>query len=255
MSETRTTYKAVLGCVAAAFVAAVLALLCVAPAQAATKEAGWTVTLTPEGQMTSTYAQQKSEIDGALSKLLPGDSFNLNITLKNENAARSSWYMTNKALKTLEEASEASNGAYTYKLIYNGDVIYGSDTVGGDGDEGFMEISSATGDWFWLGYIEPGQSGDVRIEMSLDGETQDNSYMSTVGRLSVSFAAEFNDGSGRRFAEEGQSAATPTNTVGMLQTGDVVAMTAAALLAVAAFAGAATYLSRRKKFGKGSDSE
>ena len=143
--------------------------------------------------------------------------------------------MTSKAIKTLEEASNASNGAYSFKLLYNNDPIYESDTVGGDGNSGFTEISNATGDWFWLGYIDSGQSGDVQIQMALDGETQDNSYMSTVGKLSVSFAVEFNDGQGKRFVEEGQSAAS--SSVGsILQTGDAMLGIGAMLLAAVACA-------------------
>lgn len=254
MRALRTTYRAAVAAIGCVLAAVALALGCASVGHADASEAGWTVTLDAGGQMTSDYAQQKASIDAALSGLLPGDSFALDVMLKNDNGARSSWYMTSKAIKTLEEASEASNGAYTYKLLYNGEVVYGSDTVGGDGPDGFMEISSATGEWFWLGYIDPGQTGHVRIEMSLDGETQDNSYMNTVGRLSVSFAAEFNDGHGARMVEEGQAAATPTTSVGMLQTGDVVALVAAAILAIAACAGAATHFARRKKLGKGSDS-
>lgn len=243
------TYRALASVAGCAAAAVALALCCALPAHADSGEAGWSVTLDADGQMTSDYAQNKDAIDAALSGLLPGDSFALNVTLKNDNDARSSWYMTSKAIKTLEEASEASNGAYTYKLLYNGEVVYGSDTVGGDGPGGFMEISSATGDWFWLGYIDSGQTGNVRIEMSLDGETQDNSYMNTVGRLSVSFAAEFNDGHGERMVREGQAAA-PTSSVGMLQTGDVVAAIAATILAIAACAGGMMHLARRNKTRK-----
>lgn len=249
----RCIFAPVSAALCAAVAAVTIALCCAVPAYAATSEAGWSVTLDADGKMTSTYAQQKSSIDEALSGLQPGDSFTLSIKLNNQNAARTSWYMTSKAIKTLEEASNASNGAYSFKLLYNNEPIYESDTVGGDGSSGFTEISNATGDWFWLGYIDSGQSGDVQIQMALDGETQDNGYMSTVGRLSVSFAVEFNDGQGKRFVEEGQSAAS--SPVGsMLQTGDLMLGIGVMLLAAAVCAGFAVQTSRKRKLGKGRDS-
>lgn len=253
MKPVRCIFAPASAALCAAVAAVAIALCCAAPAYAATSEAGWSVTLDADGKMASTYAQQKDSIDEALSGLQPGDSFTLSIKLNNQNAARTSWYMTSKAIKTLEEASNASNGAYSFKLLYNNEPIYESDTVGGDGSSGFTEVSNATGDWFWLGYIDSGQSGDVQIQMALDGETQDNSYMSTVGRLSVSFAVEFNDGQGKRFVEEGQSAAS--SPVGsMLQTGDVMLGIGAMLLAAVVCAGLAVQTSRKRKLGKGRDS-
>lgn len=253
MKPVRCIFAPVSAALCAAVAAATIVLCCAVPAYAATSEAGWSVTLDADGKMASTYAQQKDSIDEALSGLQPGDSFTLSIKLNNQNAARTSWYMTSKAIKTLEEASNASNGAYSFKLLYNNEPIYESDTVGGDGSSGFTEVSNATGNWFWLGYIDSGQSGDVQIQMALDGETQDNSYMSTVGRLSVSFAVEFNDGQGKRFVEEGQSAAS--SPVGsMLQTGDVMLGIGAMLLAAVVCAGLAVQTSRKRKLGKGRDS-
>lgn len=148
----------------------------------------WTVTYNADKQMVSNY--DKAQVDELLSDLQPGDSFTMSATLKNDSAASTDWYMASEVLETLEENSKASDGAYTYKLTFNGNVIYDSQTVGGDGANGFEEIAGATSEWFALGAIESGATGSVKIEMSLDGETQTNVYMNTVGRLNVVFAVE-----------------------------------------------------------------
>lgn len=241
--------------VAAALVAACAALFC-APVQAhaETTTAGWTVTFGSDMKMTSDYAQQKASVDEALGNLLPGDTFIITVHLDNKSSLRTAWYMSSNAIKTLEQGSQASNGAYTYKLTYGGEEIYSSNTVGGDESSGFMEISNATGEWFWLGYIDAGKSNDVQIQMSLDGETQNNSYMSTVGKLAVSFAVEFNDGTGRRVVQEQQENTTTVQQGSdMPQTGDT--MWAVILFAVvgACAAACAAGLAKRKGRGKGSD--
>lgn len=146
------------------------------------------VTYNADKQMVSNY--DKAQVDELLSDLQPGDSFTMSATLKNDSTASTDWYMASEVLETLEENSKASDGAYTYKLTFNGNVIYDSQTVGGDGANGFEEIAGATGEWFALGAIESGAVGSVKIEMSLDGETQTNVYMNTVGRLNVVFAVE-----------------------------------------------------------------
>lgn len=240
---------------AAALVTACAALLC-APvqAQADTPTAGWTVTFGSDMKMTSDYAQQKASVDKALGNLLPGDTFIITVHLENKSDLRTAWYMSSNAIKTLEEGSQASNGAYTYKLIYGGQEIYSSDTVGGDAADGFMEISNATGQWFWLGYIDGGKGNDVQIQMSLDGETQNNAYMSTVGKLAVSFAVEFNDGSGRRVVQEQQGNTTTVQQGSdMPQTGDTMWAVILFAVAGACAAACAAGLAKRNGRGKGSD--
>lgn len=246
-----------------ATLAVAFALVCVSvdAAYAETEEAGWTVTFTAEGKMVSDYAQQKPNVDKALGNLLPGDSFVLTIQLKNENKARTSWYMSSNAVTTLEDGSKASNGAYTYSLQYNDKEIYSSNTVGGDNAQGFMEISNATGSWFWLGNIDSGKDGQVKIQMTLDGETQNNSYMDTVGKLAVSFAVEFNDGSGRQVVvDQGDADPDPTpkpqaNAGKMPQTGDTLGTAVLMLGSLAIVAGAAALIirSRKKASDVGSD--
>lgn len=188
MTKTRNAVKLFGAFVAACVLACVCTLGFAGTAQAQTEKIDWTVTYTADKQMQSDY--DKAAVDEKLSNMQPGDSFTMAVTLKNQSDGPTDWYMASEAVKTLEEASSASNGAYTYKLIFGDREIYSSDTVGGDAANGFKEIGSATGEWFFLGNIDPEATGNLRIEMSLDGETQGNAYMNTLGTLNVVFAVE-----------------------------------------------------------------
>lgn len=150
--------------------------------------ASWNVDFNNNKQMVSDYDQ--SAINSKIAMMQPGDSLSLDVAIKNDSSETTEWYMTTSALKTLEEASEASGGAYTYELSYNGNEIYSSDTVGGDDSNGLKEVSNATGSWFYLGSLASGRGGNVTIDMALDGESQGNSYMDTLGRLQINFAVE-----------------------------------------------------------------
>ena len=115
-----------------AFVAGcALALACVlgfaSSAEAQTESVGWSVAYNADKQMVSDY--DRAAIDEKLANLQPGDSFTMSVTLNNKYSDATDWYMTADAVKTLEEASSASNGAYTYKLIFDGRTIYSSDML------------------------------------------------------------------------------------------------------------------------------
>lgn len=173
---------------AVCLLACACALGFVGVAYAQTENMNYTVTYSSDKQMSSNYDQ--AAVDEKLSNLQPGDSFTMTFSLRNQYEEPTDQYMASEAVKTLEEASSASDGAYTYKLLFNDTVVYSSDTVGGDGANGFEEIGSATGQWFFLGKIDSAGAGTVKLEMELDGETQGNSYMNTLGTLNVVFAVE-----------------------------------------------------------------
>ena len=71
-------------------------------------------------------------------QILPGDSIELQVNLKNTGKKKTDWYMSNKVVETLEnDANAAQGGAYTYKLIYSDPagedvVLFDSSAVGGE---------------------------------------------------------------------------------------------------------------------------
>ena len=196
MQSVKSFLKAFSFFVASTALALVCAGLSGTNAYAISEDYEWDVTYTADKQMTSTYS--KEAVNNALASMQPGDSFTLHAVLHNQSDQATDWYMTSKAIRTLEEtqaAAEKAGGAYSYRLLFDGQEIYSSDKVGGDGSElGFKEIANATGDWFLLGNIASNQKGEVEIEMTLDGETQGNAYRNTNGELEVAFAVEDSSG-------------------------------------------------------------
>ena len=58
-----------------------------------------------------------SDVNAAVYKLLPGDSMELQIGIKNKSKDKTDWYMTNEIIQSLEESQNvAEGGAYTYRL-------------------------------------------------------------------------------------------------------------------------------------------
>ena len=210
--------------------------------------ANWNVTFNSDKQMISDYDQQK--INDAIDQMMPGDDLSLGISIKNECANSTDWYMTSNVFKTLEDANEASGGAYTYSLTFTnstGEVstIYSSERVGGDvardeNSQGLKEVSNATGSWMYVTTLTSGESGQVHLNLSLDGMTQENNYMRQEGGLEINFAVED--------TVEGGTMVT-TEEVGLLpKTGDL--FTNGLLIAICALFAAATvysYVCDRKK--------
>ena len=112
----------------------------------------WTVEYNGS-ELTSTF--DKAKVDNALSQLMPGDSAILTVTLKNSGSKKTDFWMSNEVLKNFDGDEDEAGGAYTYKLTYNGTVLYDDDTVGGenpnaDGTAGLMEATEALKDFFYL---------------------------------------------------------------------------------------------------------
>lgn len=166
------------------------------------------------GQWEVSYAGGKAlESDYTLSGLAdkvfqmqPGDEIELTANLSNKDSASSNWYMTNKVIKTLEEAEHTvAGGAYTYRLTYQGPgdaeelELYNSQRVGGestqgraltDGRIGLLQATEGLEDWLYLDTLGSGQSGVVRLRVALDGESQGNAYQDTLARLQLNFAVD-----------------------------------------------------------------
>lgn len=141
-----------------------------------------------------------AEMNAEVYKLLPGDSMELQVGIKNTSEGETDWYMTNEIIQSLEESqSAADGGAYTYRLTYvdhaqKETVLFSSDKVGGEGfgaaGEGLEQATNAMEDYFYLDRLGNGQSGSVHLTVALDGETQGNGYQDTLAKLQMNFAVE-----------------------------------------------------------------
>lgn len=171
-----------------------LALSVPAFAESQNGQDGLTVTYTSAGKLVSS-----TDFSTALADLQPGDDVTILITVKNENSEITDWYIKNTVKESLEDKSNASEGAYSYTLNYSGRSIplYDSEAVGGKdvsaAGEGLHEIDSAMKDYIYLDTLKPGQTATVTLKVTLDGESQLNVYNSTQAELRLRFAVEKRD--------------------------------------------------------------
>ena len=158
--------------------------------------AGWTVTYTDGGKLESNFG---GAIRDAVKGLQPGDDITLTVTLNSKNSTDTDWYMSNEAVKSLEDGSQANGGAYTYELIYKAPdgaekTLYSSEVVGGEtagkDGKGLHEATGTLKDFVYLGPIRNGEAGTVTLNVALDGDSQGNNYSSTTADLNMNFAVE-----------------------------------------------------------------
>ena len=129
-----------------------------------------------------------------LDELQPGDDITIKVTLNNNADGETDWWMKNDVIKTFEESTEASGGAYTYVLSYNGEELYNNQNLGGDAvvndKVGLEKADGSLEDFFFLEMLTKGQTREVVLKVALDGETQGNAYMDTIANLDLVFAVE-----------------------------------------------------------------
>lgn len=176
----------------------------------------WRVSFSEAKKMETNF--KSKDLDEVIYGMQPGDTAVLKMNLENENSTTTNWYMTNRILYSLEDRSQnsdASGGAYTYRLVYTDKdnkktVLFDSDTVGGEGaseaGEGLRQATNALDDYLYLDTLARGEKGSLTLRVGLDGETQGNDYQDTLADLQMNFAVELN--------EQGNPPATPTNRPG-----------------------------------------
>ncbi len=174
--------------IACAFVAAAMPAQ-ISSAEEITGSQGWEVNF--DGTQ---LASNMGSITDAVNQMQPGDTVTFTLTLRNSYTEDVDYWMYNAVLKSFEDNSPANGGAYEYRLAYNGEDIFNSDTVGGEdvsaGKEGLKEATDSLEDYFYVDTIAPNGTGTITLEVSLDGETQGNIYQNTLANIDMRFAVE-----------------------------------------------------------------
>lgn len=191
-----------------------------------------------------------AELTKAIETLQPGDEVKIQIKVENSDSRKTTWYMKNDIIKSLEDSeNDARGGVYTYKLEYMpGDssqeskVFYDSANVGGEKENtelGLNEIKfegentkDEEAKWFYMDQLKSKGNGTLSLTVGLDGETQGNAYQNTLASLQLNFAVEraaaapSGGGSHRTYRDPDSStpaAPAPASVVyspGAVQTGD-----------------------------------
>lgn len=220
---------------------------------------GWKVSFDGK-KMTSTF--KNTDIDDKIYEMEPGDTVNFHIQLKNEYKQTTDWYMTNKVLKSLEDAQTvAEGGAYSYILTYikqdgTKETLYSSEEVGGEtknaSGEGLHQATNSLKDYFYLDRLKSGQSGEITLKVKLEGETQGNTYQDTLAKLQMNFAVELVDDSTTPGTPDNPTKTPPKKSPSRttVKTGDnsrVLLYSVIALIAGLVCAGAVVYNVRQNR--------
>lgn len=146
-----------------------------------------------------TLSNEKADLTEILKNVQPGDTASVCIDLYNQSSNKTYYYLTASIIKSLEDSSNASDGAYTCSLVYQNEdgketVLYNNDTVGGENKKngvGLNQVQITDEDsYVYLDGIPAGGKGKIFLNITLDGTTQNNSYMNTLAKLKLRFAVE-----------------------------------------------------------------
>ncbi|MBR3355100.1 MAG: LPXTG cell wall anchor domain-containing protein [Oscillospiraceae bacterium] len=156
-------------------------------------------TVTYDGTLSSTATTTE------VGNIVPGDTVSYTVEFENKSDKKTDWYVKNTIVTAFEDSKNASGGAYGYTLTYinpsGGEtVLYTNDDLGGskesnskapsDDAVGLHQVSTGTEEDIYLDTLAPGQKGQVRVTVSLEGESQGNAYANQAASLNLVFAVE-----------------------------------------------------------------
>jgi hypothetical protein len=156
----------------------------------------WNVTYTGS-KVESNFSSEN--IAESMSNMQGGDTVTFNVAMKNADSNSTNWYMANEVLATLENSKSANSAAYTYTLTYTNPsgkdtVLFTSDRVGGEKstgvNNGLKEATESLSGFFYLDTLSAGQSADVTLKVTLNGETVGNAYQDTMAKIQMKFGVE-----------------------------------------------------------------
>ena len=146
-------------------------------------------------------------LGNAFEGVAPGETRSQAFTLSNESSQTVDFYMSTEVLQSLEEINRASGAAYDILLTIAGKEIYCS-TVGGyaspdssGSSEGLKEMNdSVLGSSILAATLTKGQTAEVVLQITFDGEAMDNNnisdYSEALGRIRFRFRAGYENSGG-----------------------------------------------------------
>lgn len=164
-------------------------------AEAKTHTTSWPVTY-DGSKVTSKFSENVT--NDTMSAVMPGDTVIYEVNYS--TSVDADFYLNADIINSLEEkaadktdSSEAKEGAYTY-IIKNGDqVVCDSELFGVSDEEDLIKgLKMVDGEdkYFELGRLPAGGKGKVTISITLDGNSQDNSYMYKLATLDIKIGAQ-----------------------------------------------------------------
>lgn len=170
-----------------------------------------TVSFTKDNKLEYSNVSAEGEnvnLGSAFEGVAPGETRSQTITIQNDNKKTADFYMSAEVVEALESNTAAARGAgYEIKLTAGSTVLYDS-TVGGYGagneeaasTTGIKSMNSALEDYILIATLENGESTNVVLSITFDGEAMDNTsaidYSWAEGQLAFDFKAGYEDPTG-----------------------------------------------------------
>ena len=142
---------------------------------AKTEDVEWNVTYTGKGS-TGFESDYTDDIKKQISNAMPGDTLVYTANYKNASDKTMDFFLSADVLSSLEDdknGKAAVGGAYSYIVTYDSgsgeQIIYDSETVGGDNDvqKGLNQVKNGNA-FVSVGTLESNQTGRVKLEVKLD---------------------------------------------------------------------------------------
>ena len=134
------------------------------------------------------------DAENGFENMLPGESRTLTMELANDSSEELKFFMSSDILKSDIAEQGDRNAVYDFSIANNGEVFFQA-VIGGDNEDNisvgkeFLQEDNN----ILLATLAKGEGCEIAITIALDGDSMENSYMSSAGNLVFQFSAETKD--------------------------------------------------------------
>lgn len=142
-------------------------------------------------------------LGSAFENVIPGETRTQTIVVKNENKHTADFYMSTEIIKALEDGADTAKGAgYEIVLKAGSNTLYDSALGGYTAAEsaskaGIGSMNAALEDKVLIATLKKGESTDVVLQITFDGEAMDNTsevdYSLTSAQLAFDFQVSYDE--------------------------------------------------------------
>lgn len=154
--------------------------------------------ITFDGNAREFVTQISGDLENGFEEMLPGETRTLNLEVKNEASEELKFFLSSDILKTDLAEQGDRKAVYDFQIKRDQEPFFQA-VLGGEeeqnvsaGKEYLMDDSSIL-----LAQLEKGESTDLQIAISLDGDSMGNEYMNASGSMELRFRAETPDAPGK----------------------------------------------------------
>lgn len=153
-------------------------------------------TITFKGQAEKFVTEIGGSAQNGFSDMEPGESRDLQLTLKNDHTDEMQFYMSAEILDNIAVKAD-KNAVYDFEISKNEEIFFTA-VIGGGNERNISQgEEQLTGDNnILLDTLKKGEENKIMITLTLDGDSAENLYMSQSGEIQFLFTVAAPDDSG-----------------------------------------------------------